>query len=259
MESPPTIGKTLPKPLVWIISLAIGFHFFAIGALYLSASSGPWWAPTFDIGDQIIGPTFAREINMNLTYPYYLENLRMTHNYHFDSNRTEIQDVYFVVRLRNTEGKIIQTLKFPQDHVNPFVRHRQKLLAQDLGNDQPVQPPMQERVPSPLVTVWRISDPGKDNKEIYNLEKIPEHTIPRNQPVFRPSEWSLLVAQAYMRYLCREHGAASAELIRHSRGPIPVIPFEAQFLQNLPNNLPPGTFVEMISNFGEYKVEKQPN
>ena len=37
---------------------------------------------------------------------------------------------------------------------------------------------------------------------------------------WRPSEWSLVLAHSYARFLCRENNAASAEIIRHTREPV---------------------------------------
>ena len=74
---------------------------------------------------------------------------------------------------------------------------------------------------------------------------MPEHLIPRDRPVFRPSEQSLLLARSYARYLCRTHGAATAELIRHTGEPItPAVMFTS--------GQPPAAAVnELISSFGE--------
>jgi hypothetical protein len=54
-----------------------------------------------------------------------------------------------------------------------------------------------------------------------------------------------------MRYLCREHGAASGELTRYSRqavGPETLILPEAR--------IPPGTFTKMIAHYGEYSADR---
>jgi hypothetical protein len=48
--------------------------------------------------------------------------------------------------------------------------------------------------------------------------------LPPEANLLRPTDWVLLLADSYARHLCREHGAARVELIRHSRSPIsPVI------------------------------------
>jgi hypothetical protein len=77
------------------------------------------------------------------------------------------------------------------------------------------------------------------------LTEVAQHQVPRDHPVEQPSEWALLLARAYGRYLCRTHGAAKVELVRHSRGPIPPA---VLFI----DNVPAGNFDELLSNFGDY-------
>jgi hypothetical protein len=76
------------------------------------------------------------------------------------------------------------------------------------------------------------------------LKSVPQHLAPRDRSVFRPSEWSLLLARSYARHLCRAHGAASAEIVRHTREAIPpaVLFFD---------DAPPEAFEELVSTFGE--------
>jgi hypothetical protein len=70
--------------------------------------------------------------------------------------------------------------------------------------------------------------------------------VPRNREVYRPSEWSLLLAQSYARYLCREYGAESVELIRYTQEVIhPVVLFG--------DRAPPQeAFPVLKANFGEF-------
>ena len=95
------------------------------------------------------------------------------------------------------------------------------------------------------VTIWEPSDAGG----VLRLRTVAERDIPANRPVERPSELSLVLARSYMRYLCRKHGAASAELIRHTR---PAILSGIVFV----DPLPPDTFEDLACSFGEHKVEK---
>src|SRR5688500_17945836 len=143
------------KPLPGIISVGISavivFHLIALGSLVLSAPSGPWPTP-FEGPSNVEPPKFAQSINETLI-PWYLEPLRMTHNYHFMSNRLESDDVYFEVRLKDANGKVVKIEKFPQADANGAVQHRQKVLAGALAGDMPVQPPLVERVPSPMITI----------------------------------------------------------------------------------------------------------
>jgi hypothetical protein len=236
----------LPAAVIWGGSLVLGVHFLALLMLVLSAQSGPW---LMRFGDSLAeGPIFAARVNNVLT-PYYLYPLRMTHNYHFLSNRLNLSEVYFEARLKDDKGTVT-TLKFPENTGNPWMRHRQKLLALGLGDDMPVLPPRGEVIPAPgqkmrTLTIWDFAK-GPDTLV---LREVPEHLVPKDRPVFRPSEWTLLLAHAYARYLCREHGAASVELVRHSKDPVlPAVMF-------LPEP-PPDTFHELICSFGEYRREE---
>lgn len=240
-----------PRPLpIWLTGpanlVAVG-HLLAIGLLALATQSGPWPSPfgTF-MAD---GPEFATRITANLTEPYYLKYLRMTHNYHFESNKPVALGIYFEVKLKDAEGTVTRILKFPDDKANFWVRHRQNFLAQGLGNDQLVQRRGTEVIAPkagkmPTAEIWDKTDPDQ-----WRLKTVEEHLLPRDQPYERPSEEAKKLAQAYMRYLCRVHKAASAELIRHHR---PTVRPEALFRGNaLPEELTVNK-----SNFGEYRREE---
>jgi hypothetical protein len=246
--------------VIWLASLAVGVHFCALVTLVLSAQSGPWVTRFGDSPAE--GPLFATRIANHIVrddqgrvvarlglLPWYLEPLRMTHNYHFTSNRLMLSEVYFEARLKDDKGTVT-TLKFPDETSNAWMRHRQTLLALGLGDDMPVQPPRGEVIPAPnqKMRTYTIWEPVK-GADALKLREVPEHLVPKDRPVFRPSEWSLLLAHSYARYLCREHGAASVELIRHSRDPvIPAVMF-------LPEP-PPDTFNELVCSFGEYRREE---
>jgi hypothetical protein len=97
----------------------------------------------------------------------------------------------------------------------------------------------------PEVTVWF----GAAGETTLHLQTFAENLLPRDMPLSRPSAWSLILARAYARHLCREHGAASAEIVRHSRNPIlPTTLF-------MVDQLPPNTFQELVCSFGEYRLE----
>jgi hypothetical protein len=237
--------RPLPIPLMVAGSVFAIVHLLAIGLYVLAAQSGPW--PTnFGMASDSPGPKFATEVSGRITYPYYLQPLRMTHNYHFNSNRPLPFAAYFEVHLKDEKGNVYQTLKFPDPKANFWVRHRQAILAQGLAEDQPVQLGT-EVIPAPgaampMVEIW---EPGEGG--VLKLVQKPQHLVPRNKPVVRPTEWSKLLAQSYMRYLCNEHQATSAELVRHSRE---VIMPQDLFVPR------PDAFNELKSNFGEYRREQ---
>jgi hypothetical protein len=76
------------------------------------------------------------------------------------------------------------------------------------------------------------------------LATFPQHLVPRNKEIMRPSEWAILLAHSYSRRLCRETGAASAEIVRISREPVT----PSVLYGNVP---PPEAFYELTASFGE--------
>ena len=138
--------RPLPPALIWAGSAVIVFHFLAILMLVLAAQSGPW--ATVHFGDSPAeGPMFAAKVNSVLA-PWYLQPLRMTHNYHFASNRVTMPEIFFEARLKDDQGNVT-TLKFPDPDASWWIRHRHSLLAMGLGDDILVQNAAQRVDPSP--------------------------------------------------------------------------------------------------------------
>jgi hypothetical protein len=257
-RSPSASFPALPRWLTVLGSLAIGIHLFAVGVAVLAAPSGPW--PGME-GPTMLGPPqFAQSLLTGKVDPAtgkvepqspvsigsYLRWIRMPHHYRYSTNRPGGPDVYFEARLKDANGQPVATLKFPDPDANFWVRHRQTILAHALGDDQPVAPPQSEVIAAPAqevrkVTIW---DGGDGPSRTMTLKAVPEHLIPRDRPVVRPSEWSVLLTRSYARYLCQAHGAASVEILRHHREAIPPT---VLFMEP-----PAGTFDELVANFGEY-------
>ncbi len=238
----------LPTWLLWAGSAAIIFHLFALLIVVLAVRSGPWPSPFGSSTEE--PPRFAQEIS-SLTTRYYLQPLQISSNYHFESNKTENDSVYFEARLRDAKDNAIQTIRFPQKDANLWVWNRQVAIAQSLGEDVPLQPPPSEVIPAPgkemdMVFIWELPEGGGPQ----TLQRIPIIRIPRDRPAFGPSEWSRQLARSYSRYLCTQYEAASVEIIRHFRRPIyPVFV--------LTNEGPgPEDLEEVICSFGEYRLEK---
>jgi hypothetical protein len=240
-SSPSARARPLPWWLAGPASFLIVAHLTAILALALAVPSGPW-PSNFGIADAQ-SPPFAQAV-ANFTTPSYLQPLKLTHTYHFVASRPAVTGVFFEVRLKDQKGAVVKTLRFPDKDANFWVRHRQQLLASNLILDIPVEPRTSEVIPAPnqrarTVDIW-------DGVAEWNLviRSVPEHLLPRDRQVMRPSPWSTLLARSYVRHLCRQHGAASGELIRHTREPL------APGLLAL-DELPPAAFAELVSNFGE--------
>jgi hypothetical protein len=221
-------------------------HLFALGLYVVAAPSGPW--PAGMGVNMAQGPQFAVTINDFLT-PYYLRPLKMTHNYHFQANRTAFPGVMIQIKLKDEKGKLIETVQLPDPKANFWVQHRQLLLARGLGEDQPVEPPGSDKIPgvgkkTVTVEIWDAGGTGQGAEWQLVIKSTPEHLIPRDRPVMRPSAYSRTLARSYVRYLCRQTGAATGEVLRTSRDPI--IP--ALLVME---DTPPGTFNNLVSNFGE--------
>lgn len=244
------VPRPLPKSLMIGISLGIVLHLAALVVLVTAAPSGPWNTP---VGPSpALAPEFAGVVLSRLE-PLYFQPLQLTHNYHYVTDQVENSSVSFEVVLKDERDKVIDTVVFPQKNVNKWLQQRQRLLAQNLGQDQPVMRRQGEQIAAPgqkikTVTIWDRGD------QEFKLKQVPMHLVPENQPVSRPSNWSLIVAKSYMRYLCRKHGAKSATMHRISRDPIS--PVVLPLMRN-GEQIPPILLgEEMKANFGDYRVDE---
>jgi hypothetical protein len=199
----------------------IAFHLAALVVHAAAAPSGPW--PMMEGADMAPPPAFLQGADQGVALPY-LVRIKMTHNYHFPSNRTGLPEAYLEVRLLDDKGEELKAVRFPDPQAAPRVRQRQALVARWLIEDRPVERSQWgERIAAPgqkapEVPVW-APVPEQDRK--LHLSWVPEHEIPKDRPVFRPSDWSLLVVRSAARHLCHVHGAARADVVRHSREAIP--------------------------------------
>jgi hypothetical protein len=248
--SPPS--TPLPRWLILLASIVIVFHLSAVGLRALAVPSGPW--PTPQGPNTVAPPAFALDLYQWLP-EHYLKviqwPLSAPHNYHFPSNRPGQPAVSLEVHLQDAAGQELATVSIPDPAANFWVRHRQTLVANALGFDMPVTPPHQmEQVAAPgkqvkKVPVWEPKGPNRlqleDVDENLLLEKV------QRQPgLMQPPELTMLFLRSYVRYLCRTHGAARAEVVRHHHNGVP-----PSVLGDEP--IPPGAFDDWLSNFGEIK------
>jgi hypothetical protein len=257
-----------PRWLMIVASVAIGFHLLSLGFHALAASSGPWPMPPEGSGP-MPPPEFARTLDnwtgplyrqilvtlkgknvdaatvQNWTGPLYLQAIKLTHNYHFPSNSTNMTGIYLEARLTDRDGNQV-TIKLPEDDANFWVRQRQSLLASSLGEDRPYMPQGAPKVvpegqKAPSVLVW--DRPEGETKEW--LREVEEQKLSRVMPTMRPNPVALLLANSYARYLCRQYGAEKVELVRYYQSRIPPLLMDEQ-QQPLP-----GFFSKQTSYFGE--------
>ncbi len=241
------LRRPLPSWLILAISAGIVLHLGALVVLVTAAPSGPWPSPVGD--SMILAPQFAGSLNGPVRR-LYLEPLNLTHNYHFMTDRPDVPAVRFKVELKDDKGRLLETVEYPEKRTNQRVRHRQKMLAQNLGDDQAVFPPRSSvKIAAPGKTVKPVTVWEYEGEMPFKVKQMGEHLLPRDRPLSRPTEFSQILARSYMRYLCRKHDAASATLIRHSREAI--LPVH-MFAESIPREV----WEELQCDFGEYRVEK---
>jgi hypothetical protein len=240
MANPVSRGA-IGTPVKIAASVAIVVHFALVGVRTLANPSGPW--PSRDGMEVAPAPRFAEELNQRVAQPY-VRLLRLPDGSHPAGRGPARVGVFVEVQLRDGEGKLVTTVRLPDPQANAWVRSRQQLLAQEFVPDMPVTPRPGEAVPAPNQTVRKVAIWEMSSGRALQLQSTPEHLVPRNRPVYAPSEWSQVLARAYGRYLCRAHGAASAEVIRHSREAVPPGALES-------GESPPDTFEDLIANYGK--------
>jgi hypothetical protein len=257
-QDPSGPGGLPPRWVVLAGSLAILYHLLAVVVPILDTPSGPWAGPMGRTAAE--PPQFAQSLRgLTALHGRYL---RLAHSYHFVTNRPgDVPAVRFEVRLKDAEGNSLGTLQFPDPQANPWVRHRQQLLATALAPDLPVEPPAGELLAAPgqkvpTVGIWALPDerktppagspwaaPADPSIQLW-LQPVAQHLVPRTRPVMRPPEWSVLLARSYARYLCRAKGAASAEIVRRTQEPLSP--------QVLSDGGPAGPFSQdLVASFGE--------
>ncbi len=226
-------------------SIVIGGHLLAVLVMMLAVPSGPW--PTADGNGLSTPPQFAYSLS-SLIPSSYLQSLGMADRAGHLSGNPAMIGVSIELRLEDADGRPLTTLRLPDPNRNWWVRHRQGLLARALADDLPVAPPEGEMIAGPgqavpSTAVWELSTNGE-----LELRELPEHLLPRDRPMFRPSEKSLLLVRSMSRHACRAHGAARAEVIRHTQQPIPPA---VMFLPNPPPSTAAGSLVSRFGKFGE--------
>jgi hypothetical protein len=235
------------KPPRWLLlagSLFIVYHLGSVTLNALAAPSGPW--PAME-GAEMAMPPHLFGLAHEKASLSYLRLLQLTHNFHFRTNRGGQPEAYLELRLEDEAGEVQRTVRFPDPKAPAAVRRRQESLVRWLTDDQPVPPGSTERIPAPGATIPEVAvwQQVEDAQRKLTLARIPENEVPRDRQVFRPTEWSLIVVRAIARTVCRENGAARAEVVRCSREPIPVrvlfereAPPETEELQSSYGRLP---------------------
>jgi hypothetical protein len=244
----PTSAPPNSLPSRWLVlvgSAVIVFHLLAVGFHVLAAMSGPW--PSMMGPEPYAPPQFAHSAKAEIGEPY-LRALRLTDDFHFPSNRPARYGVYCEVLLKDSVGAEIARARLPDPEANWWTRHRQELLVSALAVDAPVASPGSEVIAAPGQKVPELEmwEPAPDNPRHLRLRSVPMHLVPRERMVVAPTPRAKALAQSYARHLCRVYGAASAEVVRYSKDPIPPLVLSGQ-------DLPPGVLDAIESHLGEFR------
>jgi hypothetical protein len=229
MPHPPSApADGVPRWLILVGSLAIAWHVTAVAFGALNAPSGPW-----GMEPQMSPPPQVVTTVTNVTTANYLKHLRMTHNYHFPSNRPARLEVEVQFRLKDADGnpllkdadgkEIVLTL--PEKDATGVAREMQTQLAQWLTGDEPVnlpqsgEPIMPEGKKPEKEQFWQMV---KGQLEIQREDRHRLRDFLGDQMMLqKPSAWSQMMAESYARYLGRKYGAARVQVIRHHKMAVP--------------------------------------
>src|SRR5262245_55978178 len=210
-QTPSNPMEAAPRWLVVVASAVIVFHLGAVVVRAMAARSGPWPSP---IGVMPFTPPWFAYSADRLTGPY-LQAVGLADRYHFPSNDPHMPGVYLVFRLKDGSGSDVGTVRLPDPSANFWVRHRQTLLARNLGGDEPLTLPQSEVIAAPNQQVQELvywqEQPNEWGR--LRLARQSVNQFDRNRMYLRPADSALVCARTYARYLCRTNGAEKAEVV----------------------------------------------
>jgi hypothetical protein len=239
-QAPSNEAVRIPRWLIWVGTAAIVLHLGAVGVNTLAAPSGPW----ADNDGTVIRPPLLPALLSETVFGNYLKSLRLDKNYHVLANHPPASTaVWLEFQLKDDEGRALESIRVPDDEASCWVRHRQSILTVPFASDEPLPMPQGEVIAAPGQDVPKVQfwDMQKGQLKLITIDK---NQIPRDHPVLRPSDFSIILARSYARYLCRTHGAARLELLRHHQDRI------RPYVLNEP--VPTGAFTEIVSEYGEF-------
>lgn len=218
-NEPPRASAGMPP--TWMLALgsvAIALHLLLAFIITLNVPSGPW--PVGGAGIPADPPRFISRIGESKWVKRYYNALPSYHSFHFSSNRQEGQEISFDGLIKDDKGTVIKKISFPDPEAPSSIQVRQRLLAQQLGNDEPL-PPQQGVI---------IAAPGKELEPIrwwhqeadrrYILKTENPNAVPRNQSFMHPTDAQMLIARSFSRFLSRQNAGARVELTRNWYDPI---------------------------------------
>jgi hypothetical protein len=207
-------------PATWAMvlgSVVIAIHLLLAFFMTLNVPSGPW--PTPQGGSTAEAPPFAMVIGRRLAMPYQSVT-KSNSTFRFSSIRQEQLDISFEAKLKDDKGTVTSKINFPDPEAPSSIQYRQKLLAQQLGNDEPLPPQQGVILPAagqqlPTLRWWQ-----QDGDRRYVLKQDNPNAVPRNQQFMQPSVSQMIVAKSFSRFLARHHATAKVEINRIWYDPI---------------------------------------
>lgn len=214
-DSSTTTPAGWPLPLRLLVSVAIIFHLAALAGLVLSTRTGPWAMPDGDIGIAH-APFFAERIFDSTRG--YRQALRLTEDYRFSSNLRPDSDNQVEIRLKDKDGKVIKTVLLPQSNSWLGSYQREQLIANLLSKNEAVDAPEGEKIPPPgqqvpMASYWKAQGSNK----LWKLEITPEHLLPREEEMARPTDLSVILAKSLARHAQKKYGGESADVALRSK------------------------------------------
>lgn len=208
-------------PPTWMMALgsvAIAIHLLLAFILTLNEPSGPW--PVQGAGMPADAPRFASGIGNHWLTNLYHNTVRCSHSFHFSSNRQEHQEITFEGLLKDDKGTVVRKVTIPDPEAPSSIQIRQRLLAQQLGNDEPLPPQQGVVIAAPGQELKPIRWWHQDADRRYVLKVDNPNAVPRNQNFMHPTDGQLLIARSFARFLSRQNGGGKVELNRYWFDPV---------------------------------------
>lgn len=215
-------SPVLPPTWVMVLgSVLVLLHLYCAVASAWNVYSGPWAMPTGNGSSEAEAAPFAnsawRAFGLAENYQQFV---KVTVPFRFNTIRQEGLEIKAELVLRDSSGKVVSRQKFPDPEASSVIQYRQRLLAQQLGNDIPL-PPQESIIIAPgggKLPVVRYWVNESDHRLV--LKEADPNTIPRNQMFMQPSDWQYIVAKSYVRHMKRQQPDAKVELLRFWSEPV---------------------------------------
>jgi hypothetical protein len=199
-------------------SLAIVIHLVLAFIMTLNVPSGPW--PTGQGSSTAMAPKFIQTLGDNWLARNYQNLIRSNSSFRFGTLRQEVRDLSFEAHVLDDQGVIKQKFSYPDAEAPAQVRYRQKRLAEQLDNDDPLPPQQGVIIPPPGEKLPTLRWWQQDSDGRFVLKQGDANAVPRNQNFNTPSVMQMIVAQSYARFLARHHGASRLALQRNWNDPV---------------------------------------